>query len=164
MKLLNYLGKTLVISALSISAPVLAKAQTSTLGGAPASATLTPIEGVIDYADELRAVSYVTADGRDGIGIVAEDLGKYFPGSVVESQASPQLDAGAVSAILLALCKDLVEQNAHLNSQVEHLMYDKGDLERKLHDLTARVGSLEGAEAGYADRTKDKTGRATSGH
>lgn len=131
---------------------------TNHLATAPPAAIDRPLVGTTEVLDELRSVSYRRADGTRTYGIVAADVAKYFPTAVTTVAGAEVIDPSAMAAVLLSLVKDLKEANVHLNSQIEHVLYDKGELERRLHALEAEVAELKTAAPALAE-TRGKKGR-----
>ena len=125
---------------------VFAKAQTTNpqnyIPLAPAAAIEAPLVGVSEVIDELRSVSYHRPDGQRTFAVVAEDLVKYFPVAVAETDAGAAIEPGAMVAILLALVKETQETNAHLEDQIAHVITDKAELERRLLDVDAQLAEL----------------------
>lgn len=131
---------------LSVGGAVFAQAQTTPppIAMAPAAAIDAPLEGVSEVIDELRSVSYHRADGRRSFAVVGEDFSKYFPSAVTEGPAGSAIEPGAMAAILLALVKEISESNAHLSSQIEHVISDRAELERRVHALEAELVDMRG--------------------
>ena len=144
--MLAFFRRTIPTAVLA-SGAVLAQAQTpaAAVPMAPAAQIEAPLVGVSEVVGELRTVSYHRADGARTFGVVAEDFAKYFPTAVTQDPDGATIESGAMVAILLALVKENREANAHLSSQIEHVMYDKADLERRLHGLEAEVAELRAA-------------------
>ncbi len=137
---MNGLRRAFLACCFITSVSVLAKAQNPSAATPPA-----PIVGAVDYLDELTAVVLTPGGGRKTYAIPVEDLARLHPAVVKGEGAKATVDQPAMSALLLALVKDLREQNLHLNSQLAHVIDDKADLERKLHELTVRFDDLEAA-------------------
>ena len=151
------LGSAAVVA---FSTIVLAQAQSpQPLTPADPAAIDKPLVGTTEVLDELRAVSYYRADGVRTYGIVAADVAKYFPAAVTAAPGGETIDAGAMAAVLLSLVKDLKDANAHLNSQLEHVIYDRAELERRLHALEAEVAELRAAAPAYAATDAKKSRR-----
>ena len=154
-----------VTTALSTSFLVFAKAQTaSPLPMASATQIDAPLRDVSEVVDELRSVSYHRADGQRTFAVVAEDFAKYFPTAVSEGADGPAIDPGAMAAILLALVKDAHAANEHLNSQLEHVISDKAQVERRLHSLEAEIAELQqGLDARLlSDNSRKRKGRGAA--
>ena len=109
---------------------------------APADAIEAPLTGVSEVIGELRSVSYHRPDGQRTFSVVAEDFAKYFPAAVTETDAGANIEPGAMAAILLTLVKETQEANVHLESQLEHVITDKAELERRLREMDAQLAEL----------------------
>ncbi len=137
--------------ACSFMLPVLAKAQTRASTQDPLH--FAPIEGALDKLEELRPVIRRTGGGKYAYAIDVTGLSRLYPAAVTGEGATLQVDQAAISALLLAMAKDLQDQNHHLNIQLAHLMNDKADLERKMHELSSRIEALELSTATAAGAT-----------
>lgn len=147
---------TAFAAALSAAA---AQAPADHLATAPPASIDAPLIGTTEVLEELRAVSYHRADGVRTYGIVAEDIAKYFPAAVSERDGAAVIDPSAMAAVLLSLVKDLKDANTHLNAQLEHVIYDRADTERRLHALEAQLAELRASTAPYATASAKESRR-----
>lgn len=132
---------------------------------APAAAIEAPLTDVTDVIGELRSVSYLRPDGTRSFAVVAEDFAKYFPAAVAQTPDGPTIESNAATAVLLSLVKEVHAANAHLNSQMEHFMNDKAELERRLYGLEAELEELRAerlARGSLAARSRSRRGRGAS--
>ncbi|HCC09794.1 MAG TPA: hypothetical protein DEQ39_02835 [Atlantibacter hermannii] len=92
------------------------------------------------------------AEGRFGIGVIANDIGKYFPDAVINT-GSRELDdgtvvddvlaveagdSGAMVAVHHAVLQSLVEENRKQQLEIEALKSDMEELKKMVGGLIAK--------------------------
>lgn len=114
---------------------------------------ITPIETPRDILMNIRAATWryrhKGAEGRFGIGVIANDIGKYFPDAVINT-GSRELDdgtmiddvlaveagdSGAMVAVHHAVLQSLVEENRSQQLEIEALKSDMEELKKMVEGL-----------------------------
>ena len=86
---------------------------------------------------EIRVVRFrENPSAQARYGLAAAELAGAFPEVVSAGQG---FDSEQLTAILFAVAKDLRDDNVQLGEQLQHMMSEKAELERKLHALEARL-------------------------
>ncbi|WP_313021365.1 pyocin knob domain-containing S74 family peptidase [Atlantibacter hermannii] len=117
---------------------------------------ITPIESPRDILMNIRAATWKYrhkgAEGRFGIGVIANDIGKYFPDAVINT-GSRELDdgtvvddvlaveagdSGAMVAVHHAVLQSLVEENRKQQLEIEALKSDMEELKKMVGGLIAK--------------------------
>nr|WP_312293152.1 tail fiber domain-containing protein [Atlantibacter hermannii] len=109
---------------------------------------ITPIESPRDILMNIRSATWryrhKGAEGRFGIGVIANDLGKYFPeavintgprelddGTVIDDVLAVEAgDSGAMVAVHHAVLQSLVEENRSQQLEIEALKSDMEELKK----------------------------------
>jgi len=114
---------------------------------------ITPLESPRDILMNIRAATWKYrhkgAEGRFGIGVIANDIGKYFPDAVINT-GSRELDdgtviddvlaveagdSGAMVAVHHAVLQSLVEENRTQQLEIEALKSDMEGLKKMVEGL-----------------------------
>ena len=117
---------------------------------------ITPIESPRDILMNIRAATWKYrhkgAEGRFGIGVIANDIGKYFPDAVINT-GSRELDdgtvvddvlaveagdSGAMVAVHHAVLQSLVEENRSQQLEIEALKSDMEELKKMVERLITK--------------------------
>lgn len=117
---------------------------------------VTPIETPRDILMNIRAATWKYrhkgAEGRFGIGVIANDIGKYFPDAVINT-GSRELDdgtviddvlaveagdSGAMVAVHHAVLQSLVEENNAQQLEIEALKSDLEELKKMVEGLITK--------------------------
>ncbi|WP_312805570.1 pyocin knob domain-containing S74 family peptidase [Atlantibacter hermannii] len=117
---------------------------------------ITPIESPRDILMNIRAATWKYrhkgAEGRFGIGVIANDIGKYFPDAVINT-GSRELDdgtvvddvlaveagdSGAMVAVHHAVLQSLVEENRKQQLEIEALKSNMEELKKMVEGLIAK--------------------------
>ena len=117
---------------------------------------VTPIETPRDILMNIRAATWKYrhkgAEGRFGIGVIANDIGKYFPDAVINT-GSRELDdgtviddvlaveagdSGAMVAVHHAVLQSLVEENRSQQLEIEALKSDMEELKKMVERLITK--------------------------
>ncbi|WP_313470966.1 tail fiber domain-containing protein [Atlantibacter hermannii] len=117
---------------------------------------VTPIESPRDILMNIRAATWKYrhkgAEGRFGIGVIANDIGKYFPDAVINT-GSRELDdgtvvddvlaveagdSGAMVAVHHAVLQSLVEENRSQQLEIEALKSDMEELKKMVERLITK--------------------------
>lgn len=117
---------------------------------------ITPIESPRDILMNIRAATWKYrhkgAEGRFGIGVIANDIGKYFPDAVINT-GSRELDdgtvvddvlaveagdSGAMVAVHHAVLQSLVEENRKQQLEIEALKSDMEELKKMVEGLISK--------------------------
>jgi len=114
---------------------------------------ITPIESPRDILMNIRAATWKYrhkgAEGRFGIGVIANDLGKYFPEAVINTGprelddgrviddvlAVEAGDSGAMVAVHHAVLQSLVEENRSQQLEIEVLKLNLEELKKMVEGL-----------------------------
>ncbi|WP_335258731.1 pyocin knob domain-containing S74 family peptidase [Atlantibacter hermannii] len=114
---------------------------------------ITPIESPRDILMNIRSATWryrhKGAEGRFGIGVIANDLGKYFPeavintgprelddGTVIDDVLAVEAgDSGAMVAVHHAVLQSLVEENRSQQLEIEALKSDMEELKKMVEGL-----------------------------
>lgn len=114
---------------------------------------ITPIESPRDILMNIRSATWryrhKGSAGRFGIGVIANDLGKYFPeavintgprelddGTVIDDVLAVEAgDSGAMVAVHHAVLQSLVEENRTQQLEIEALKSDMEELKKKVEGL-----------------------------
>ncbi|MDU7812670.1 MAG: pyocin knob domain-containing S74 family peptidase [Atlantibacter hermannii] len=114
---------------------------------------ITPIETPRDILMNIRAATWryrhKGAEGRFGIGVIANDLGKYFPeavintgprelddGTVIDDVLAVEAgDSGAMVAVHHAVLQSLVEENRSQQLEIEALKSSMEELKKMVEEL-----------------------------
>ncbi|WP_325798808.1 pyocin knob domain-containing S74 family peptidase [Atlantibacter hermannii] len=117
---------------------------------------ITPIESPRDILMNIRAATWKYrhkgAEGRFGIGVIANDIGKYFPdavintgsreledGTVVDDVLAVEAgDSGAMVAVHHAVLQSLVEENRKQQLEIEALKSNMEELKKRVEELIAK--------------------------
>ncbi|WP_313021826.1 pyocin knob domain-containing S74 family peptidase [Atlantibacter hermannii] len=117
---------------------------------------ITPIESPRDILMNIRSATWryrhKGAEGRFGIGVIANDLGKYFPeavintgprelddGTVIDDVLAVEAgDSGAMVAVHHAVLQSLVEENRTQQLEIEALKSDMEGLKKIVEGLITR--------------------------
>lgn len=117
-----------------------------------------PVENPRDILMNVRAATWKYrhkgAEGRFGIGVIANDIGKYFPNAVINTGprelddgtviddvlAVEAGDSGAMVAVHHAVLQSLVEENASQQLQIDALSSELDDLKALVQQLLAERG------------------------
>ncbi|WP_313397067.1 pyocin knob domain-containing S74 family peptidase [Atlantibacter hermannii] len=117
---------------------------------------ITPLESPRDILMNIRAATWKYrhkgAEGRFGIGVIANDIGKYFPDAVINT-GSRELDdgtvvddvlaveagdSGAMVAVHHAVLQSLVEENRSQQLEIEALKSDMEELKKMVERLITK--------------------------
>ena len=121
--------------------PALAVAQASPSAAAPPASTAQPLLGASDYLPEIQVLVDRRAVDGQVYRLDERELERAFPGVMPDTSTGAEPDPAQVVALLFAITKDLREHQLYLGAQMEHLLGEKAELERKVHDLEARVAA-----------------------
>jgi len=117
---------------------------------------ITPIESPRDILMNIRSATWryrhKGAEGRFGIGVIANDLGKYFPeavintgprelddGTVIDDVLAVEAgDSGAMVAVHHAVLQSLVEENRSQQLEIEALKSDMEELKKMVEGLITK--------------------------
>ncbi len=118
------------------------------------------VVGALDVLPELQVLRLrKNPSDQPRYSLVPLEVNRAFPGVARGAHADASLDYEQLTALLFAVTKDLREQNMHLGEQLEHMMGDKADLERKVHDLEARLLELTSKVDALATSPKGRDAR-----
>nr|WP_312954034.1 tail fiber domain-containing protein [Atlantibacter hermannii] len=117
---------------------------------------ITPIESPRDILLNIRAATWKYrhkgAEGRFGIGVIANDIARFFPDAVINT-GSRELDdgtviddvlaveagdSGSMVAVHHAVLQSLVEENNAQQLEIEALKSSMEELKKKVEELIAR--------------------------
>ncbi|WP_313055371.1 pyocin knob domain-containing S74 family peptidase [Atlantibacter hermannii] len=117
---------------------------------------ITPIESPRDILMNIRSATWryrhKGSAGRFGIGVIANDLGKYFPeavintgprelddGTVIDDVLAVEAgDSGAMVAVHHAVLQSLVEENRTQQLEIEALKSDMEELKKKVEGFITK--------------------------
>ncbi|WP_313707845.1 pyocin knob domain-containing S74 family peptidase [Atlantibacter hermannii] len=117
---------------------------------------ITPIESPRDILMNIRSATWryrhKGSAGRFGIGVIANDLGKYFPeavintgprelddGTVIDDVLAVEAgDSGAMVAVHHAVLQSLVEENRSQQLEIEALKSDMEELKKIVEGLISK--------------------------
>ena len=150
------LAATILLTCIS----ALAQSPATSPGAASAAE---PVSGVADLLPELQVVRFRQNPSAPATyQLIDAEVARLFPEAVRPGANPRQLDYDQLTVLLFGVAKDLRESNLHLAEQVEHLLSEKADLERKLHELDMRLVQLTNTVNAQTEQQRGRESRTTS--